>query len=141
MRLGYQEFRARDAEVVAITATPPERGAQYHQLYRFPHPYLCDPERATARRYGVLPSVGVALRKGIKFLASPALQRQFRSTGRELGSLPGAELRASGSGEAIGCFVVCKQGLVRFARTGAGTELLPSNVEIAQLLDELSVGP
>jgi len=52
--------------------------------------------------------------------------------------LLGAEHVADRVGQMAGFFIVDRQGTVRFARTGLGVSLVPSNPEIVRLLDELS---
>jgi len=53
LRLGYPQFRAQNAEVVVVTATPPAQGAKYQEIFKFEHPYLCDPNLEAAKTYGL----------------------------------------------------------------------------------------
>ena len=132
LRLGYPRFREQDAEVVVVTATPPERGATYQELFKFEHPYLCDPKLETARTYG-LPINKKSVLGGA--LTSGAFLPGLAKTPIQLHTWPEPnELKALGAGQVDGFFVIDKEGVVRFVRIGGGTALLPSNADIEQLL-------
>lgn len=138
MRLGYPEFQANDAEVIAISSSTPDQGSRYHQLFHFVHPYLCDPELATAHRYGVpfSPPRAVGGMLG-SLLKSPALLGEVLNTPAEVGK-SGEESKAIRTGKVDSLFVIDKQGRVRFARANYGTGLLPSNSELLRLLGGLA---
>jgi hypothetical protein len=132
LRLGYPRFREQEAEVVVVTATPPDRGAKYQELFNFEHPYLCDPKLETARSYGLPIN-----KKSV--LGGAATSSTFLSglvkTPYQLHTWPEpSELKALATGQVDGFFVIDKAGIVRFARVGGGTALLPSNADIEQLL-------
>jgi hypothetical protein len=121
--------------VVLVTATPPERGATYQDLFKFEHPYLCDPKLETARTYGLPIN-----KKSV--LGGAATSGTFLSglvkTPMQLHTWPEPnELKALASGQVDGFFVIDKAGIVQFARIGGGTALLPSNADIEQLLMRL----
>jgi peroxiredoxin len=40
----YDEIRKRDAEVLEIAPSTPEKGRLYASKYKLPFPYLCDPD-------------------------------------------------------------------------------------------------
>jgi peroxiredoxin len=135
LRLGYSRFREQDAEVVVVTATPAERGAKYQDLFNFEHPYLCDPKLETAKTYG-LPINKRSVLGGAA--TSGAFLSGLLKTPVQLHTWPEPnELKALGAGQVDGFFVIDKQGIVRFARIGGGTALLPSNADIDQLLMRL----
>ena len=132
LRLGYSRFRERDAEVVLVTATPPERGATYQDLFKFEYPYLCDPKLETARTYG-LPINKKSVLGGA--ITSATFLSGLVKTPSQLHTWPELnELKALAAGQVDGFFVIDKTGIVRFARIGGGTALLPSNADIEQLL-------
>jgi len=47
----YDEFAARDAEVVSIVPEPPERLREWQDQYDLPYPLLADPEAAVGDAY------------------------------------------------------------------------------------------
>jgi hypothetical protein len=121
--------------VVVVTATPPERGPKYQELFKFELPYLCDPKLMTARSYG-LPMNKMAVLGGA--LTSGVFLSGLVTTPTQLRTWPQPnELKALGSGQVDGFFVIDRRGIVRYARIGGGTSLLPSNAEIDQLLRRL----
>ena len=118
-----------------VTATPPERGAEYQDLFKFEYPYLCDPNLETAKTYG-LPINKKSVLGGA--VTSGAFLSGLAKTPIQLHTWPEPnELRALAAGQVDGFFVIDKEGIVRFARIGGGTALLPSNAEIEQLLRRL----
>jgi AhpC/TSA family len=135
LRLGYPQFRKQDAEVVVVTATPPERGATYQDLFKFEHPYLCDPKLETAKTYR-LPINKKSVLGGA--ITSATFLSGLVKTPIQLHTWPEPnELKALGAGQVDGFFVIDKEGIVRFARIGGGAALLPSNAEIERLLMRL----
>lgn len=135
LRLGYPRFRAHDAEVVVVTATPPERGAKYQEIFKFEYPYLCDPKLEAARTFG-LPINKKSVLGGA--VTSGAFLSGLAMTPIQLHTYPQPnELKALVTGQVDGFFVIDKEGIVRFARIGGGTSLLPNNADIEQLLSEL----
>lgn len=141
MRLGYPEFQALDAEIVAVTATPPDRAPHYHQLFKFVHPYLCDPGMDTVRRYGLPVRTGTVLLGTIRSLiGDPVYRRETFNAPAGLPWLPRAEPGVS-KGQLDGFYAIDKLGIVRFARATYGSDLLPSNAEIVQLLATLDSQP
>ena len=119
-----------------VTATPPERGAKYQDLFEFEYPYLCDPKLETAKTYG-LPINKKSVLGGAA--SSGAFWSGLAKTPAQLHTWPEPnELKALGAGQVDGFFVIDKAGIVRFARIGGGTSLLPSNADIEQLLRGLA---
>src|SRR5262245_2871831 len=49
----YGEFTARDAEIVAVTNSTPERARVYARTFGLPFPYLCDPDYRVRRSWGL----------------------------------------------------------------------------------------
>lgn len=138
LRLGYQKFREKEAEVIVITATPPDRAQQYQNLFHFEHPYLCDPARETASHYGLRTSkrsvIGGAVGSGTfwKGLATmPTDMHTYPSLN---------ELKALGAGQVDGFFLIDKEGIVRETKVGELVSLLPKNEEIERMLGNLSGG-
>lgn len=141
MRLGYPEFQTLDAEILAVTATPPERGPHYHQLFKFVHPYLCDPGMSTIRRYGLPARRGAVVLGAIRALISdPVFRRESFNAPAGLPRLVREE-NDMPAGQLEGFYAIDKLGIVRFARATCGSDLLPSNAEIVQLLATLDSQP
>ena len=121
--------------MVVVTATPPERGANYQDFFKFEYPYLCDPQLETAKSYG-LPINKKSVLGGA--VTSGAFLSGLAKTPIQLHTWPEPnELKALAAGQVDGFFVIDKAGIVRFARIGGGTALLPSNADIEQLLRQL----
>lgn len=118
-----------------VTATPPDRAEQYQGLFHFEHPYLCDPKRETAHRYG-LPTqkasvIGEAVTTG-------AFWKGLAKTPTDMHTYPEVkELLALGAGQVDGFFLIDKKGLVRESKVGGGLSLLPKNEEIERMLGDL----
>src|SRR5262249_21977034 len=53
LRLGYPAIKQRGAEVIQITATPPQVGALYARRFTLPFVYLCDGDHTVHRHYGL----------------------------------------------------------------------------------------
>ena len=134
LRLGYEQFQANGAEVLAVTATPSERGQQYNRMFKFVHPYLCDPERQTILRYGV-GARAFSLRESLSAV-KPSMWRHYASGG---GVLKEKELAAqeSGAGLMDGLLIIDQQGIVRYVSLGNAARVLPSNAEIVEMLTGL----
>src|SRR2546426_7095230 len=64
LRLGYNEIQQRGAEVLQVTYSTPEEARLYFQQYQLLFPYLCDPEWAVFRLYGLS-----TIRKGVGAMA------------------------------------------------------------------------
>jgi hypothetical protein len=135
LRLGYPRFQAQDAEVVVVTATPPERGPKYQELFKFEYPYLCDPNLGAAKTYG-LPINKKSVLGGA--VTSAGFLSGLVKTPIQLHTYPQPnELKALVTGQVDGFFVIDKEGIVRFVRIGGGMSLLPDNAEIEHLLSGL----
>ena len=121
--------------MVVVTATPPEQGAKYQEIFKFEHPYLCDPNLKAAKTYGLPINKKSVLGGAVK---SGAFWSGLAKTPIQLRTLPEPnELKALVGGQVDGFFVIDKEGIVRFVRIGGGTALLPNNAEIEQLLSGL----
>ena len=136
LRLGYPKFREKEAEVVVITATPPDRAEQYQGLFRFEHPYLCDPKRETARRYGLHTAKRSVLGGSV---TSGAFWKGLATMPTDMRTYPEIkELQSLGAGQVDGFFLIDKGGIVRNTKVGELLALLPKNEEIERMLGELS---
>ncbi len=136
LRLGYEKFREKEAEVVVVTATPPDRAQQYQELFHFEHPYLCDPKRETARRYGLPKSKRSVLGGAV---STGAFWKGLGTMPTDMRTYPEVkELQALGAGQMDGFFLIDKQGIVRQSKVGELLALLPKNQEIERMLGELS---
>jgi len=135
LRLGYPRFREEEAEVVVVTATPPDRAEQYQELFHFEHPYLCDPKRETARCYRLPTQKGSVIGGAVK---TGAFWKGLAKTPTDMRTYPEVkELQALGAGQVDGFFLIDKEGIVRETKVGGGLSLLPKNEEIERMLGEL----
>jgi peroxiredoxin len=134
----HAEFAARDAELVEVTNTPPERARVYAQKFGLRFPYLCDPDHRVRREWGIeVRSHGPlyyakTLVGGMK---APKPETDFPGEPFKLSEMP--SLLAD---EDMGFFIVDKAGVVRYALGGAyvtptGLRQVPSNAEILRELD------
>jgi peroxiredoxin len=136
LRLGYQKFREKDAEVVVVTATPPDRADQYQKLFHFEHPYLCDPKRETARRYRLSTNKRSVLGGAV---TSGTFWKGLATMPSDMHTYPEVkELQSLAAGQLDGFFVIDKGGIVREAKAGELLALLPKNEEIERMLEALS---
>jgi len=135
----YQRFRQKNTEVLEVTVTKPERARFYAEKFRLPFPYLCDPDYAARRSWGL------DFRAHSAFWYASAMIAGARTTFPEsdfgkfapaLRELPGAL-----ADDDMGFFVLDRAGIVRHAVTGSyttasGIRGLPGNDEIERRLEE-----
>jgi peroxiredoxin len=145
---GAPEFRAREAEIVQITPSTPERGRFYATNFKIPFPYLCDPEYRVFRAYGLgvrrhsIAWYAQALYAGMKM---PHPETEYGPAKPALREFPTLFVD-----DDMGFFILDKEGVVRYVtggpyiiRTGSsprsatGTRPLPSNEEIVRELERL----
>lgn len=134
----YGEFAARQAEVVEVTNSTPERARVYAQKFGLRFPYLCDPDYSVRRTWGLgVRSHGpVYYAKSLyKGLTAPKVETEFVGEPFKVTEMP--SLLAD---EDMGFFIVDKSGVIRYALGGAyvtatGMRQIPSNAEILRELD------
>jgi peroxiredoxin len=134
----YGEFAARDAEIVEVTNSTPERARVYAQKFGLRFPYLCDPDHTVRRGWGVeVRSHGPVYyaKTLVAGMKAPKPETDYPGEPFKLSEMP--SLLAD---EDMGFFIVDKGGVVRYARggpyaTAAGLRQIPSNAEILQELD------
>jgi peroxiredoxin len=136
----YGEFAARQAEVVEVTNSTPERARVYAQKFPLRFPYLCDPDYSARRSWGL----GVRSHGPVYYaktlymgLTAPKVESEFVGEPFKVTEVPG--LLAD---DDMGFFIVDKSGVIRYALGGAyvtatGMRQIPSNTEILQELDRL----
>ena len=138
LRLWYQEIQKRDAEVLQVTYSTPEEAQLYFRQYQLLFPYLCDPERAVYRLYG-LSMVQTSLSQGIRGLVSGAAIEISDRLLRGEKSAPSSSYRerygSSDMEQAI--FIVDKSGIIRYAYTTGPIGAIPSNTDFLSQLDTL----
>jgi AhpC/TSA family len=138
LRLNYQEFQKRDTEVLQITCSTPEEAQLYFQQYQLLFPYLCDPERAVYRLYGV-PLLQRGLFERIQTVAaSMTVEVSDRLLRGERSASPAPYIKRYGStvpDQAL--LIVDKAGIIRYVHTAGPIGGLPSNAEHFRQLDRL----
>jgi peroxiredoxin len=137
----YPEVQKLDAEVLEITVSPVRRARIYAEKFRLPFPYLCDPDYEVRQKWGIASrahGVGHYVTKLVKGLTSAIPENDFGTFAPPLD-----ELRRILNDDDMGFFIVDKEGIVRYAATGAyrtdntGAQV-PGNEEILRELGKLA---
>jgi peroxiredoxin len=137
---GYPRLQAAGAEVLQVTPTRPQRAAFYAKNFPLPFPYLCDPDYAVHRAWGLeLRSRSLAWYARTFYTASRLPHPPPSGLGEPkmaLRELPGL-LHDSD----MGFFVVDRQGTVRYRHTSPyagehGFNVIPSVDEVVQQLEQ-----
>jgi peroxiredoxin len=135
------QFRTLDAEIVAITPTPLERGRLYARRFALPFPHLCDPDYAVVRAYGLerrARPLGWSALRLCYGMTTPVPQSGLEAPPADRGRRPAAP-----EDDDLGFFIVDRDGLVRFAhgapyvRIGGGAMTvgsIPATDEIVRVL-------
>ena len=136
---GHERFRQRNAEVLLVSVTKPERARFYARNFRIPFHYLCDPDYAARRSWGLDFRAHSPLWYATAFAAGARMTPPENDFGKFLPSL--RELPGVLTDDDMGFFVLDRDGIVRRAVTGSyatanGLRELPSNDAIERLLDE-----
>ena len=139
----HAEFAARDAEIVEVTNSTPDRARVYAQKFGLRFPYLCDPDHSVRRAWGLgLRSHGPVYYAKTLYagMTAPKAETDYVGEPFKLTEMP--SLLAD---EDMGFFIVDKGGVIRYALGGAyvtasGPRQIPSNAEILQELDRCVVG-
>ena len=140
---GHGEFAARDAEIVEVTNSTPDRARVYAQKFALRFPYLCDPDHSVRRAWGVEMRSHGPLYYAKTFyngMTSAKPETDYPGEPFKLNEVP--SLLAD---EDMGFFIVDKQGVVRYTLGGkyftrTGPRQIPSNAEILQELDRCVAG-
>jgi peroxiredoxin len=135
---GHAEFAARNAEIVEVTNSTPERARVYAQKFGLRYPYLCDPDHRVRRAWGVnVRSHGPVYyaKTLVGGMKAPKVESDYTGEPFKLSEMP--SLLAD---EDMGFFIVDRAGVVRYTLAGAyvtatGVRQIPSNAEIVQALD------
>jgi hypothetical protein len=137
---GYARLREAGAEVLQVTPTQPERARFYAKNFPIPFPYLCDPDYAVHRAWGLdVRSHSLAWYAKTFYTASkipkppPAEIGDPKTALREVPSL----LQDSD----MGFFVLDRHGVVRFKQTAAyvgeqGFNTIPGVDDIVRQLEQ-----
>ena len=135
---GYAELAARDAEILEVSGTAPERARVYARKFSLRFPYLCDPDYSVRRTWGL----GVRSHGPVYYaktlyagLTAPKPESDYIGEPMTLTEMP--NLLAD---EDMGFFIVDKRGVVRYALGGpyfsaGGPSRVPSMEEILGQLD------
>jgi peroxiredoxin len=135
---GYPRLKAAGAEVLQVTPTKPERARFYAQHFPIPFPYLCDPDYAVHRAWGLeIRSHSLAWYAKVIYAAS-RMEEPTAEIGNPKTTL--AEMPSILHDSDMGSFVLDRDGILRYQRTGAymterGPSEIPSVEEILAQLD------
>lgn len=117
LALGLPRFKALHTEVLQVTASPLARAAFYVQRFRVPFTYLCDPD------YRVHAQWGLDVRSHSLGWYAGALLGAVRTAkpSSDLGDPPMTlgDVKTNLHDSDAGLFLVDRQGVVRYARSGA----------------------
>ncbi|MET0153704.1 MAG: redoxin domain-containing protein [Candidatus Binatia bacterium] len=137
----YADVQSLDGEVLEISVSPVRRARLYAEKFRLPFPYLCDPDYRVRQQWGIASrqhGIGHYVSTLVKGMTSTVPDNDFGTF-----SPPLDEMRRILNDDDMGFFIVDKQGVVRYATTGAyrsdGSGVaLPSNEEVLRELRKLS---
>jgi peroxiredoxin Q/BCP len=137
----YADVQSLDGEVLEISVSPVRRARLYAEKFRLPFPYLCDPDYQVRQQWGIASrrhGIGHYVSTLVKGMTSTVPDNDFGTF-----SPPLDEMRRILNDDDMGFFIVDKQGVVRYATTGAyrsdGSGVaLPSNEEVLRELRKLS---
>jgi putative peptide zinc metalloprotease protein len=132
LRLGYQEIQKRNAEVLQVTYSTPEEARLYFRQYQLTFPYLCDPERAVYRLYGI--PMAQTSEVARSFVAGPIAEMSDRLLRGEKSASPSPYFKRYGftdMNQAV--FIIDKSGIIRHVHTTGPIGAIPSNTDLRQL--------
>jgi alkyl hydroperoxide reductase subunit AhpC len=119
---GYPRIKEAGAEVLQVTPTKPERARFYARNFPIPFPYLCDPDYAVHRTWGLdVRSHSLAWYAKTMYAVSKMPKPAPAEIGDPKTSL--AEAPSMLHDVDMGVFVLDREGVVRYKRAGSyGTE-------------------
>jgi len=137
----YQRIKEHGGDIVQVTTSPLSRARFYAGKFALPFTYLCDPESQVFRAWGLVNrSHGPVYyaQTLVRGLRAPQVENDFGAFKPAVTEMP-----ALLSDDDMGFFIVDKQGIVRYATTGAyradGSGVsLPGNEEVLRELGKLS---
>jgi peroxiredoxin len=138
----YDEIRKRDAEVLEIAPSTPEKGRLYASRYKLPFPYLCDPDDEARQKWQIAqrsrgPAWYVGGLVGGLTVKPPA--NEYGNEPPGFGEIPKL-LRD----DDMGFFIVDRGGIVRYAYSASYADIstgklairpIPANDEILRELE------
>ncbi|MDA8107855.1 MAG: redoxin domain-containing protein [Betaproteobacteria bacterium] len=135
---GYGRFRKLNAELLEVTVTKPERARFYARNFRLPFPYLCDPDYAARRAWGLDWRSHSPLWYASSFVAGARMPMPENDFGKFLPAL--GEWAGVLADDDMGFFILDRDGTVRHAVSGSyasagGVHELPANDEIERVLE------
>ncbi|MBI4609389.1 MAG: redoxin domain-containing protein [Candidatus Rokubacteria bacterium] len=135
VRLGYPEIQQRGAEVLQITLSTPDEARLYFRRYQLSFPYLCDPELAVHRLYGLsIVHRPLVEELGAAVLSTAAVAGDFLLRGERTPSpLPHVK-RYGSSAPDQAVIIVDRGGIVRYVYTVGPIGAIPSNAELLSQL-------
>lgn len=137
---GYARLKATGAEVLQVTPTPPERAQFYAKNFPIPFPYLCDPDYAVHRAWGIDVRAHSLAWYARTFYAASKMplppEAEIGNPKPQLREIPG-NLRDTD----MGLFVLDRQGTVRYRHSGPyvgaqGVNTIPGVDELVRQLEQ-----
>lgn len=135
LRLGYEEFRKRGADILQITHSTLEEARLYFKQYQLTFPYLCDADRAVHRLYGVPMAEKGFVEEVRDFVACVAAEASDRLFHGEKSASPLPHLKRYGFDDPEqAVFIVDPSGTIRYIHTTGPIGALPSTAELLRQL-------
>jgi peroxiredoxin len=144
---GLPRFRELHTEILQIAPTPLDRARFYARNFTLPFLYLCDPDYAAHGAYGLgvrRQPIKARLQALYEGLTTPTPENDWGTIRPSLREMP--RLTAD---DDMGFFIVDREGVVRYARTGSyvvleggksvGVRPIPGNDEIVRELERAAV--
>jgi peroxiredoxin len=137
---GYPKLKAAGAEVLQVTPTKPERARFYAQNFPIPFPYLCDPDYAVHRAWGLDQRTHSLAWYAKTMYMSSKVSKPTADIGNPKASL--TELPTLLQDTDMGLFLLDRDGVVRYKHTSAyvtehGLNTIPGTDEIVGHLARL----
>ena len=138
----YNDIRQKNAEVLEISPSTPEKGRLYASRYKLPFPYLCDPEDEARQSWQIAQrSRGPAWYVGglVGGMTTKPPETDFGKEPPGFGEIPKL-LRD----DDMGFFIVDRDGIVRYAYSASYVDMstgkpsirpIPANDEILRELE------
>jgi len=135
---GYPRLKSAGAEVLQVTPTTPERARFYAQNFPIPFPYLCDPDYAVHRTWGLDVRSHSLAWYAQKFYGAMKMTPPVAEIGNPKPTL--GEMPKNLHDSDMGFFVIDRDGIVRYKRAEAyvsdkGLNTIPSVDEIVRELE------
>jgi peroxiredoxin len=134
-------MRELGAEVLEVTFSKPDRARFYVQNFTIPWPYLCDPDYAVRREWGLEERSHSPLYYVKNAFLGMTMEQPPNDYGASSPTM--GEMTKLVRDDDMGLFVVDRDGIVRYAFSGSymtegGARKMPSNEEVLRELERFA---